>query len=297
MRKKRQEKQERVLQNQRLLRQKEEERRKQTEMQMQAKFKQPAAVEQSTENHGGAGGGKPLPTAVLAAAPAVAKPHPPTHQQQSSSLIKKPGFVAGSNVTASATATNIRPPGMLFAGTALPKPVAAELKRPVVVSTTDKPTSSTISASTSPHAIRSTNTSSSANLSGTSSHGSTPKKSQELPLPQPSPDVIDPTRTILNKHGDDYYIPAIPSSDEEDTSDDGEDDDGEDDNNSKEKFLIPDWVKSPNLRNALHAQKSLEASRIFGEIDPLRLEDIFKGSNMKRFRSRTSSADWSRDNW
>jgi hypothetical protein len=103
----------------------------------------------------------------------------------------------------------------------------------------------------------------------------------------------------LNKHGDDYVIPAIPSSDDEDSSDNdgsGEDEDGAG-NGGKDSFLIPDWAKSPKLRLALQAQKSMEASQIFGEIDALRLEDIFKGSNMKRFRSRTSSADWSRDNW
>lgn len=75
---------------------------------------------------------------------------------------------------------------------------------------------------------------------------------------------------------------------------------------------MPEWVKSPYLKQALRHQTRIDPDTIFGHIQPLKLEgmnsitcplqnsinamvDIFKGSSLKRFRVRGSSANWSQD--
>jgi len=72
---------------------------------------------------------------------------------------------------------------------------------------------------------------------------------------------------------------------------------------------LPDWTRSPELRQALAAQSQFDPDLIFGAIPPLRMEgtsrlyaspssdyslhvlEIFVGPQ-KRFRARTSSANW-----
>jgi hypothetical protein len=53
----------------------------------------------------------------------------------------------------------------------------------------------------------------------------------------------------------------------------------------------PDWAQSPELRQALAQQSSINPDDIFGAVRPLKMEEIFK-TKTSRFRSRTSSANW-----
>ncbi|OCH89305.1 hypothetical protein OBBRIDRAFT_819794 [Obba rivulosa] len=56
-------------------------------------------------------------------------------------------------------------------------------------------------------------------------------------------------------------------------------------------FDPPEWAQSPELRNALQQQSTLNPDDIFGRIGPLRMEEIFR-TRQSRFRARTSSANW-----
>lgn len=57
-------------------------------------------------------------------------------------------------------------------------------------------------------------------------------------------------------------------------------------------FDPPDWAQSPELRQALQMQSTVNPDDIFGAIRPLRMEEIFR-TRQSRFRARSSSANWS----
>ncbi|KZT70010.1 hypothetical protein DAEQUDRAFT_690017 [Daedalea quercina L-15889] len=57
-------------------------------------------------------------------------------------------------------------------------------------------------------------------------------------------------------------------------------------------FDPPDWAQSPELRAALQQQAAVNPDDVFGQIPPLRMEDMFR-TRQSRFRARTSSANWS----
>lgn len=57
-------------------------------------------------------------------------------------------------------------------------------------------------------------------------------------------------------------------------------------------FDAPDWAQSPELRQALQMQSTMNPDDIFGAIRPLRMEELFR-TRQSRFRARTSSANWS----
>ncbi|KAI9593852.1 inner centromere protein [Syncephalis fuscata] len=54
---------------------------------------------------------------------------------------------------------------------------------------------------------------------------------------------------------------------------------------------VPYWAQSNNLTQQLRQQRQIDPDRIFGRVEPIRMEAIFKGREQK-FRSRTSSAHW-----
>lgn len=56
-------------------------------------------------------------------------------------------------------------------------------------------------------------------------------------------------------------------------------------------FNPPGWAQSPELREALQQQSTMNPDDIFGRIGPLRMEEIFR-TRQSRFRARTSSANW-----
>uniref|UniRef100_D8PJZ2 Inner centromere protein ARK-binding domain-containing protein n=2 Tax=Schizophyllum commune (strain H4-8 / FGSC 9210) TaxID=578458 RepID=D8PJZ2_SCHCM len=54
---------------------------------------------------------------------------------------------------------------------------------------------------------------------------------------------------------------------------------------------VADWAQSPDLARMLRVQSTINPDDIFGEIRPLRMEEMFK-TRQSRFRARTSSANW-----
>ncbi|KAJ3734847.1 hypothetical protein DFJ43DRAFT_1061898 [Lentinula guzmanii] len=84
--------------------------------------------------------------------------------------------------------------------------------------------------------------------------------------------------------------PAVPSESIELPEVDSEYSDSDDEDRVK-KFDPPHWAQSPELRQALMDQSSINPDNIFGPIRPLRMEEIFR-SRSNRFRARTSSANW-----
>lgn len=108
-----------------------------------------------------------------------------------------------------------------------------------------------------------------------------------------SPDHINPS---------DIELPDIPtdSEDEEDDEDDYYKDMRKQLNlpgmKKKNSFVVPDWAKSPALREVLMAQQLMDPEKVFGPIPPINLEEVFKNVGSKqlaRYRQRTSSANWS----
>jgi hypothetical protein len=66
------------------------------------------------------------------------------------------------------------------------------------------------------------------------------------------------------------------------------------DEDSENEFEKPDWVNSPALRELLSQQQLIDPEQVFGPIAPLRMEEVFKNKDRhKKFRDRTSSANWS----
>lgn len=66
--------------------------------------------------------------------------------------------------------------------------------------------------------------------------------------------------------------------------------DSEDEDRPK-TFDPPDWAQSPELRQQLQLQSTVNPDEIFGPIKPLRMEEVFR-TRQSRFRARTSSANW-----
>jgi hypothetical protein len=67
--------------------------------------------------------------------------------------------------------------------------------------------------------------------------------------------------------------------------------DSDDEERNAKKAAQPDWVHSPAVRDALVRQGAVNPEGIFGEVQELHMEDIFRG-RASRFRARTSSANW-----
>jgi hypothetical protein len=83
---------------------------------------------------------------------------------------------------------------------------------------------------------------------------------------------------------------AVPSEDIELPEINSEYSDSEDEDRVR-TFNPPEWAQSPELRQALEMQSTMNPDDIFGAVRPLRMEEIFK-SRTSRFRARTSSANW-----
>ncbi len=84
---------------------------------------------------------------------------------------------------------------------------------------------------------------------------------------------------------------------------DREDSDSDDSEteNEKRKKQIPSWAKKDQLYEALEAQygcldgRRLDPDLIFSEVDTCNLEAIFGSKMNTKYRNRTSSGNWSRD--
>ncbi|KAJ7071040.1 hypothetical protein C8F01DRAFT_411433 [Mycena amicta] len=64
-----------------------------------------------------------------------------------------------------------------------------------------------------------------------------------------------------------------------------------DDEDRPRSFNPPSWAQSPDLRQALEIQSTINPDDIFGAIRPLRMDELFRNRS-GRFRARTSSANW-----
>ncbi|KAJ7092716.1 hypothetical protein C8R44DRAFT_816349 [Mycena epipterygia] len=64
-----------------------------------------------------------------------------------------------------------------------------------------------------------------------------------------------------------------------------------DDEDRPRTFDPPSWAQSPDLRQALEIQSTINPDDIFGAIRPLRMDELFR-NRTGRFRARTSSANW-----
>ncbi|KAK0245709.1 hypothetical protein EDD85DRAFT_801926 [Armillaria nabsnona] len=77
-------------------------------------------------------------------------------------------------------------------------------------------------------------------------------------------------------------LPDVPS--EYSDSDD-------EDRKMKKAGELPLWAQSPELRQALENQATINPDDIFGPVPVLRMEEVFR-TRASRFRARTSSANW-----
>lgn len=85
--------------------------------------------------------------------------------------------------------------------------------------------------------------------------------------------------------------PEVPSESIELPDINSEYSDSEDEDRVR-TFDPPNWAQSPELRQALQMQSTVDPDDIFGAIRPLRMEEVFR-TRQSRFRARTSSANWS----
>lgn len=93
----------------------------------------------------------------------------------------------------------------------------------------------------------------------------------------------------IYQNGELIDLPEIPT----DSEDDGDDDD---DSAPKDNFHVPNWAESPELRQILLHQQETNPDAVFGPVARLDMEAIFHPRTDRqaaRFRSRTSSANWS----
>ncbi|KAF2091783.1 hypothetical protein K490DRAFT_61213 [Saccharata proteae CBS 121410] len=86
--------------------------------------------------------------------------------------------------------------------------------------------------------------------------------------------------------------PHFPTPELPEIATDSEDSDSDSDSGAA-AFKAPSWVNSPALRELLSQQQLVDPMEVFGPIPELRMEEIFKNKErQKRFRDRTSSANW-----
>ena len=70
--------------------------------------------------------------------------------------------------------------------------------------------------------------------------------------------------------------------------------DSEDEDSESEMLPVPKWAQPKELDGLLRQQEGMEVDSIFGPIAPFSLEETFKtDKKIKKFRERTSSANWS----
>lgn len=111
--------------------------------------------------------------------------------------------------------------------------------------------------------------------------------------PDPPSMLVQPQKAARVKVQIDAAKPVVhtvPSEDIELPEINSEYSDSEDEDRVR-TFNPPEWAQSPELRQALEMQSTMNPDDIFGAVRPLKMEEIFK-SRTSRFRARTSSANW-----
>ncbi|KAI9867984.1 MAG: hypothetical protein M1830_005731 [Pleopsidium flavum] len=113
-----------------------------------------------------------------------------------------------------------------------------------------------------------------------------PHPAYRTPLPSKQPAAAAAKSSPIYPNGDSIELPEIAT--------DSEDEDSDDDRKGGDAFAPPDWANSPQLREILEQQQSVDPDKIFGPIAPPQMEKMFTNKDRHhRFRSRTSSANWS----
>ncbi|KIM48213.1 hypothetical protein M413DRAFT_225123 [Hebeloma cylindrosporum] len=121
-------------------------------------------------------------------------------------------------------------------------------------------------------------------------------QAQQLPLDD---DVSQPSQLVQSQmaarakaqlNASKQIEPIIPSESIELPDINSEYSDSDDEDRVR-TFDPPEWAQSPELRQALEMQSTINPDDIFGAVRPLRMEEIFK-TRTSRFRARTSSANW-----
>ncbi|KAF7510109.1 hypothetical protein GJ744_007008 [Endocarpon pusillum] len=130
-------------------------------------------------------------------------------------------------------------------------------------------------------------------------HHKTPSSTQPFPhQAQPVKSTLQPVKSspMHQPHytpGETIALPEIPTDSEDSASDASPANGGG--GTTANGFPIPSWASPTTLTNQLIAQESIDGDAVFGPIAPLRMEEIFTKGNkdrLKRFRERTSSANW-----
>ena len=104
------------------------------------------------------------------------------------------------------------------------------------------------------------------------------------PVLQSQFDIIPRPATTTPKcpSGEDINLPEIATESEEEDSD------------ASEGMPVPKWAQPDELESILRQQEGAETDHIFGRIAPFSLEEAFRSDkHIKKFRNRTSSANWS----
>lgn len=122
------------------------------------------------------------------------------------------------------------------------------------------------------------------------------KKKLHAPQKQAVEDFTQPSQMVQSqmaaraKAQIDASKPTIPSESIELPDINSEYSDSEDEDRPR-TYDPPDWAQSPELRQALEQQSTINPDDIFGAVRPLKMEEIFK-TKSSRFRARSSSANW-----
>lgn len=118
-----------------------------------------------------------------------------------------------------------------------------------------------------------------------------PSNAAPAPVPAPPPHYSvhktparaqrPPKSSPAYPNGDAINLPEIPT-------------DSDDSDSDAEPYNVPDWAREENLGQLLVDQEGRDAESVFGPSAPLHMEEIFKDNKerFKRFRDRTSSANW-----
>ncbi|KAJ3219292.1 hypothetical protein HDU67_001911 [Dinochytrium kinnereticum] len=96
--------------------------------------------------------------------------------------------------------------------------------------------------------------------------------------------------TIVDEHGE---LPDISSdySDENESDSDCSQPPEEPQRAELKKPGIPQWAESPNLMRSLETQVTKDPDDIFGTVKPLKLEDVFQGAKLKKYRD-SCAGNW-----
>ncbi|KAJ7597027.1 hypothetical protein C8J56DRAFT_817242 [Mycena floridula] len=167
--------------------------------------------------------------------------------------------------------------------------VTVETKKPAPPKVVKLPTKHGLNASTSGFTMD----------ASTSKAPSSSKPKAPPKIPVPEDDFSQPSQLLQGQmaarakaqlQAAKQIEPLIPSEEidlpdiRSDYSDSGDED--------QRKYDPPTWAQSPELRQALESQSTINPDAIFGAVKPLRMEEVFQGSRVSKFRARTSSANW-----